>query len=546
MAARQRSTRRILFLHPKTLVDSWPFPVDTLGEVVKAPSAVYPVLAAAVADLPVQIEMFDGYVARESFAHYKARLADADILAIAAMSPLKALDTELTIRLSKMLNPRVQVVLGGNHASAFPEQWIEKGADFVVTGEGEVAFRALIEVLCSGGSDFSKVPNLVYGQPGGVSATGLRAPTIQLDSSPLPLWELLDLRPYTLGTGQPGYTAALEVSRGCPHRCDFCNINTYWGYKQRYKSVERVLEEMTQLQRLNVREIIFTDDNFAHDYKHTSRLLEEMIRRDFRFTFGSFLRGDTVRRNPEFPALAARAGLRFCMMGIETLNPEWLKAHKKGVAAKDAVEMYANVYTKLRDHGIFVVGLFITPAEADSRALSGRGADGVVCDYHYTADLVAQKGSALYDNLKATEAVGKDMFYHDWNLPSIVLSGGAVQNSHRSARHAITDSINRFALRSHFSRSSFVRRFRWRHVGVISERLLCSSFADIARYRVSKDRSLPLATRQAAIVGSVINDRFIESLAKRRTWKSPLSLRTGWWSPRTTLSLSAMSADHRS
>lgn len=534
MASPKRSTHRMLFLHPKTLVDSWPFPVDTLGEVVKAPSAVYPVLAAAVADLPVQIEMFDGYVARESFRHYKARLAGVDILAIAAMSPLKALDTELTIRLAKTLNPRVQVVLGGNHASAFPDQWIEKGADFVITGEGEVAFRTLMEVLSSGSRDVSNVPNLVYGRPGEVSATGLRAPAIQLDSSPFPSWEPLDLRPYTLGTGQRGYTAAVEISRGCPHRCDFCNINTYWGYKQRYKSVERVLEEMTRLHRLSVRELIFTDDNFAHDYRHTSRLLDEMIRRDFRFTFGSFLRGDTVRRNPDFPALAARAGMRFCMMGIETLNPEWLKAHRKGVAARDAVEMYANVYASLRKHGIFVVGLFITPAEADERSLSGRGADGVVCDYHYTADLVAQKGSALYDNLARTNSVGKDMFYHDWNLPSIVLSGETLQNNHRNARNAISDSINSFALRSHFSRSPFARRFRWRHLGVVSERLLCSSFADIARYRVSKDQSLALAERQASIVRSVINDRFIQTLARKRVWRSPLSLRTGLWSSRNT------------
>ena len=137
--------------------------------------------------------MFDGYVARESFRHYKARLAGVDILAIAAMSPLKALDTELTIRLAKTLNPRVQVVLGGNHASAFPDQWIEKGADFVITGEGEVAFRTLMEVLSSGSRDVSNVPNLVYGRPGEVSATGLRAPAIQLDSSPFPSWEPLDL-----------------------------------------------------------------------------------------------------------------------------------------------------------------------------------------------------------------------------------------------------------------------------------------------------------------------------------------------------------------
>lgn len=53
---------------------------------------------------------------------------------------LKALDTELTIRLAKALNPNVQILVGGNHATAFPERWIGCGADFVVMGEGEVAF----------------------------------------------------------------------------------------------------------------------------------------------------------------------------------------------------------------------------------------------------------------------------------------------------------------------------------------------------------------------------------------------------------------------
>lgn len=530
MASREATQRRVLFLHPKTLVDSWPFPVDTLGEVIKAPSAVYPVLGAAIADLPVQIEMFDGYVAREPFRHYKARLAGADILAISAMSPLKALDTEVTVRLARALNPDVQIVMGGNHASAFPERWIEAGADYVVTGEGEIAFRSLMEVLVSGDSDVSEVPNLVYGRAGAVQATSVKSPAISLDTSPMPMWERMDLRPYSLGPGRRGYAASIEMSRGCPHRCDFCNINTYWGFKQRYKSVERVLEEMTRLHRMGVREFIFTDDNFAHDYKHTSELLEEMIRRDFGFTFGSFLRGDTVRLNPDFSKLAARAGMRFCLMGIETLDPTWLKSHRKGVRAKDAVEMYSGVYQKLRDDDIFVIGLFITPAEADRRQQSGRGADGVVCDYHYTADLLATKGSALYDNLVRSGSVGKDMFYHDWNLPSIVLSEGKVQNSHKNAKHALLDSVGGFAMRSHFSTSAFKRRFRWRHVNIMAERLLCSTLDDVSRYRISKDESMTLAERQNKIVGSVLNDDFINSLAHKRSWKSPLSLRTGLWS----------------
>lgn len=533
VAGPHEQVTRILFLHPKTLVDSWPFPVDTLGEVVKAPSAVYPILAAVIADLPFEIEIFDGYVMRETLPNYRRRLARADIIAISIMSPLKALDTELTIRLAKTLNPSVRIVVGGNHATAFPERWIDCGADFVVTGEGEIAFRHLAEALLAR-ADLADVPNLVYRSPGaGVIRNPHVAPKASLDDAPMPRWDLFDLRPYGLGTGRGGRCAAVEISRGCPHRCDFCNINTYWGYRQRYKSVERVVEELDRLHRLGVRELIFTDDNFGHDYAHTTRLLEEMIRRDFRFGFGSFLRGDTVRLHPEFAALAARAGMRFCLMGIETLDPRWLRSHRKGVRAPDAAAMYADVYRTLQTHGIFLVGLFITPAEAPADTFSGRGVDGVVCDFHYSADLVAQKGSALYETLTKSASVAKDMFYHDWNMPSIVLSGESLQPSRRTMRVALRDNLNLVALRAHFSPSRFERRFRWRHIGVMAERLVCSSAMDVRRYRMAKDQSRPLEERQRSIVGSVINDAVVRRLTTARHWKSPLALRTGVWSSRT-------------
>jgi anaerobic magnesium-protoporphyrin IX monomethyl ester cyclase len=178
---------RLLFLHPKTLIDSWPFTVDTLGEVIKAPSAVYLILASVVADLPLQIEMFDGY-ARESFTNYKRRLKQADVIAISMMSPLKAMDTELTIRLAKALNPAVRIILGGNHASALPERWIECGVDFVVVGEGEVAFRELMQAIVSRRSSFDDLPNLVYRDHDRAKATGVKAPKVDLNRVPVPPW----------------------------------------------------------------------------------------------------------------------------------------------------------------------------------------------------------------------------------------------------------------------------------------------------------------------------------------------------------------------
>jgi anaerobic magnesium-protoporphyrin IX monomethyl ester cyclase len=255
-----------------------------------------------------------------------------------------------------------------------------------------------------------------------------------------------------------------------------------------------------------------------------------MLRRNLNMRFGSFMRGDTVNRHPELIELAVRAGFSFCLMGIETLDPTWLKSHRKGVRANDPVLMYEGVYRKLRSHGVFVIGLFITPPEAPEDYVSGRGADGLVCDAHYTADLVAQKGSALFNDLIKRDAVGKDMFYHDWNLPSIKLDDGRSQSSRKSLRSLSFGRWNAFAIRSALVGTPLSKRFRWRNAGVLAERVLCSTLADMRRYSVAKDTSLPLEARQRKIVDSVLGEGFLETLMKARRFKSPLSLRNGIWS----------------
>jgi anaerobic magnesium-protoporphyrin IX monomethyl ester cyclase len=96
----------------------------------------------------------------------------------------------------------------------------------------------------------------------------------------------------------------------------------------------------------------------------------------------------------------------------------------------------------------------------------------------------------------------------------------------------LQDNLNLFALRAHFSSSRLERRFRWRHVGIMIERLLCSSTMDIRRYVIAKDQSLSLEKRQRSIVRSVINDVVLGRLRSGRRWKSPLVLRNGLWSAR--------------
>ncbi len=542
MGMTQHKNPRVLFLHPKTLYDSWPFSHDTLGEVVKVPSLVYPLLAATIRHLPVDIEIFDGYVAPESFRAYKERLCRADVIAITVMTPMKALDTELTIRLIRRINHNAIIVVGGNQASAFPEHWIERGADYVIVREGEAAFPALMGYILGEGT-LDDIPNLVH--RGGKSTA--EAPLVSLEDAPFPAWEYMDLRPYRPRLGRHGYAATVEVSRGCVFRCDFCNINQFWNYKQRYKSVERVLAEMERLHALGVRQIFFADDNFGFDHEHTCRLFEELIRRGSPFRLGAFIRGDTVYKDAKFAALASRAGLRLALMGIETLDAKRLKAHRKGVRARDVVQMWTEVYRRCRSNNIFVLGLFLNPMHPDEAREAGRageGADGRVCDFHYTSDLMPQKNSLLYDRLRGLvplklrrghsqrnadakererQIALKDMFYHDWNLPSVTVDGVAQHNWKRIS--GMKTRVEPYFLRGFISHRRLRRHFAWSHILLIIERIINTRYGDIDRYRTAKNPQLPLSQRQQNIVDSVLSPETIEHLVRSHRWRGPLAIR---------------------
>jgi len=519
---------RLLLLHPKTLVDSWPVPVDALGEIVKFPSAVYPTLAAMIADLPVEIDIFDGYVARCSFAEYKSRLATPDVIGISVMSPLKALDTELTLRLARVLNPSVRIVLGGNHASAWPERWIGNGADYVVQGEGEIPFRMLIEHLGLGYHTPDAIPNLFWREGEVIQRSTAALPTLNLDTAPLPLWRDVDLSRYGLGLSG-GLAATVEFSRGCPHRCDFCNINTFWDHRQRTKSVPRMIEELEALRARGVGEFIFTDDNFGGDERRTIALLEAMVERGLDMRFGCFLRGDTVHRHPGFATLAAKAGMRFCMMGIETLDPAWLRDHRKGVRAPDALAMYKSVYDALQTASITVVGLFILPPAATRGYAAPKGLTGLVCDIAVEADLAALKGSALHDKLAREGRVAKDMFYHDWNLPSILLADGDVQRQQKSIFDFLRSALSCFVLRTAIFGPPVVRRFRWRGIMLVAERLACTTPGDLQRWYFARKSGLDQQQRQDLIVATVLGPAALARFRRYRFWRVPLGFRNLSW-----------------
>ncbi|MBI5529321.1 MAG: B12-binding domain-containing radical SAM protein [Deltaproteobacteria bacterium] len=214
---------------------------------------------------------------------------------------------------------RIPVVWGGLHASLLPEQVLSSGlADYVVRGEGEEAFDALVTAVERGGG-FDDVPALSFRKDGKV-VHNPRARPIRLDTLPDPAWGVADPRRYApVFAGRP--TLNVETSRGCPNRCSFCYNLVFNRRRWRGRSAPRVVDMLGLLVgRFGIRSFYFTDDNFFADRRRAFAIVREILARglDIRFQ----LQGVEVKTINSFSDgeldLLVRAGCNRFSVGAES------------------------------------------------------------------------------------------------------------------------------------------------------------------------------------------------------------------------------------
>lgn len=184
----------------------------------------------------------------------------------------------------KKTDPRIVVVVGGNHPSSY-WQYVARNRhiDYVVIGEGEVTFLELCQRLLDR-KDVHDVAGLAFRSPdGGVVRTPPRPQIPNLDEVPIPDFTMVDFRRY-LGEGNPFSirppAAGIISSRGCPMNCVYCTIKAVWGRTWRGRSPANVVDELEWVHRTyGVREFGFLDDSMGVDRKRLAGICEEIIRR---------------------------------------------------------------------------------------------------------------------------------------------------------------------------------------------------------------------------------------------------------------------------
>jgi len=167
-------------------------------------------------------------------------------------------------KLVKELSPSSRTVIGGWHASTVPELTLKqyRNFDFVVHGEGERAFAALIRTFVDGSSPLN-CQGIAYREDGHI-VVNPPAPLISnLDELPPPARHKLPIASY-----RPAARARMTlpatgimVGRGCPHHCFFC-CKGVWGSTVRVRSPESVFAEILAcVEQYGIRDFRFYDDD---------------------------------------------------------------------------------------------------------------------------------------------------------------------------------------------------------------------------------------------------------------------------------------------
>lgn len=233
----------------------------------------------------------------------------------------------------------------GSDASDHTQEFLAAGFDYVLVGEVEETLLELIK----GWAD-QEIRGLAYlcARNGGVRHNQRRLVRTDLDSLPMPAWDLVDVEQYrTEWVARHGFFSMNMVSsRGCPYKCNWCAKPIY-GNSYHAHSAGRVAEEMLHLKRTyRPDHLWFADDIFALSASWTREFSEAVERLHAQIPFKMQSRCDLMTRNSV--AALKRAGCSEVWMGAESGSQRILDAMEKGIRVADIYQARKN----LEQHGI--------------------------------------------------------------------------------------------------------------------------------------------------------------------------------------------------
>lgn len=246
--------------------------------------------------------------------------------------------------------PDMRIVVGGIHASAMPEQIVEKYKNVVaVIGEGEITFSELISSFENSERSIDSIKGIAYWENGRIIKTEKRELIHDLDRLPYPKHEIFF-------DSEPRRTMAhIITSRGCPFKCSFCCLHIISKRTYRKRSVDSVIKEILSLKRKYpcLKTIQIHDDTFNLDNNRVIDFCKEIIKYDLGIEF--ITSAKIKPTSEEMLYYMEKAGFKKIMFGLETGAEKLMVNTHKGMKKKDVEELFY----RLKRHSFLITTFLI-------------------------------------------------------------------------------------------------------------------------------------------------------------------------------------------
>jgi len=257
------------------------------------------------------------------------------------------------------------IIICSSDATDHYSNYLDKGADFIIQGEGEITLLELVKAI-ENKSDLEVISGIVYRNNTQTIINKKRTVLQNLDELPLPAWDLVDMKSYKdiwAQSIQP-FTLNIATTRGCPYKCNWCAKPIY-GNRYNAHSPEYIVNEMAYLkEKFGVSRFWMCDDIFGLKPNWVQEFNTQLHKHKLKIRYFIQSRVDLLLKEDTIDALA-NSGIEEVWVGAESASQKILDAMDKGTTVEQIYEATRLLKEKKIKVAFFLQFGYLTENKAD-------------------------------------------------------------------------------------------------------------------------------------------------------------------------------------
>lgn len=222
------------------------------------------------------------------------------------------------------------VICSSSDATDHYEKYLEKGADVVIKGEGEITLHETI-LAFKNNENLANVDGIVYKENSTILKNKPRSVLKDLDELAQPAWDLINVNSYKeiWKQSKQAFTLNIATTRGCPYKCNWCAKPIY-GNRYNSHSPKYIVQQIKFLsEKFDVSRFWMCDDIFGLKPDWVQEFNRELKKEHLNISYYIQSRADLLLKKDTIEALA-ESGLEEVWIGAESGSQKILDAMDKG------------------------------------------------------------------------------------------------------------------------------------------------------------------------------------------------------------------------